>query len=109
MAGHIARHILTKKKMMVLRPINCPDPFGCDPIESGFDRLCFGCLRKKRAHDDLFNTHSFCWDGEQTEVNDEDAWIFIKGFKAIRKDVQDNNLYRPPGFKDTWDFAKGEV
>ncbi len=98
---------------MDLRPDNCPDPFGCDPIESGFDRLCFGALRKMRPDPDadsevgiIYNTHSFCRDGQQTNVNDEDAWIFLKGFKAIRKDVQDNNLYRPPGYKDTWDFAK---
>ncbi len=91
---------------MDLRPDNCPDPHGCDPIESGFDRLCFGRLREGREHNELSNSHAYCEDGVQTEVNDEDAWIFIKGFKAIRKDVEDNNLYRPPGYKDTWDFAK---
>ena len=91
---------------MNLRPDNCPDLVGCDPIESGFDRLCFGRLRKKRPHDDFFNTHAYCQDGKQTEVNDEDIWIIDKGCKAIRKDVQDNGLYRPPGYKDTWDFAK---
>lgn len=88
------------------RPDNCPDPEGCDPIMSGFDRTCFGRLRQKQPHDDLFNTHAMCMDGEQTEVNDEDMWIIGKGAKAIRKDVADNNLYRPPGYKDTWDFAK---
>ncbi len=91
---------------MAIRPDNCPDPHGCDPIESGFDRLCFGCLREESRHDDLINTHAFCMDGVQTAVNDEDAWIFLKGFGAIRKDVQDNNLYRPPGYKDTWNFSK---
>lgn len=98
----------------MLRPSDCPDPEGCDPVCSGFDRTCFGRLRKKRLDPDhptedgekYFNTHAVCEDGEQKEVNDEDSWMFDKGYKAIRKDIADNNLYRPPGYKDTWDFAK---
>ena len=95
------------------RPADCPDPDGCIPILSGFDRTCFGRLRKKRPDtvpdeegQTIFNTHAVCEDGEQTEVNDEDAWIFLKGFGAIRHDVAANKLYRPPGFQVDWDFAK---
>jgi len=97
------------------RPGDCPDPHGCDPVCSGFDRTCFGRLAKKQPdpnptedNEILFNTHRVCRDGEPMEVNDEDAWIFLKGFSAIRRDVADNHLYRPPGYGVEWDFGKKE-
>jgi hypothetical protein len=97
------------------RPAYCPDINGCLPILSGFDRICFGRLRQKRPDPQadsevgtIYNSHCFCLDGNPIQVNDEDSWIFIKGFRAIRQDVEANQLYRPPGYRDTWDFTRTE-
>jgi hypothetical protein len=99
--------------MTQIRPEDCPNPDGCEPILSGFDRICFGRLTEKQPDPDpepgvgiLYNTHCWCLDAEPLQLNDEDAYLFLKGFKAIRQDVEAQGSYRPPGYKDTWDFVK---
>ncbi len=95
------------------RPDWCPDP-NCLCL-TGFDgRMCWGRLPHKRPHDpggrdpdgeeELYNTHMFCTEAQNLAINDEDACLFGEGFGVVRKDVADNKLYRPPGWKDTWDF-----
>lgn len=97
------------------RPDWCPDP-ECTCLTGFAERICVGRLPQKVAHDDLFNTHNLCLEreslGEENfcePINDADAWYFSRCMQAVRKDVEQAGLYRPPGLGETWGFKRGEA
>lgn len=76
--------------------------------------MCLGVLPKEKEHDDLLNNLCFCQaqvdEGEEIEhgpdpdweVNLEDIILLKRLFQAGIEHVLANNLYRPPGFGDSY-------
>jgi hypothetical protein len=88
------------------RPSWCQNP-ECACLTGYAGRFCVGRLPKPQPHDDLLNTHNFCLESDfMMGINDQDAYYFIRGLAAVRGDVAARKLYRPPGYQETWDFAK---
>ncbi len=79
---------------MDLRPENCPEP-NCQYLTSYDGRICFGRLPKLVQHDDLFNSHRCCEDGEPVELNATDAYYWAKGCIVVIQDVLRHALYNP--------------
>jgi hypothetical protein len=79
---------------MDLRPDNCPLR-ACHYLVAYGGRVCFGRLPEPKRHDELFNTHCRCEDGEPVYFNAADAYYEARGLIICLKDVLEQNLYNP--------------
>jgi hypothetical protein len=90
------------------RPEWCQDAT-CQCLTGYAGRICVGRLEHKTPHDDLFNTHNLCFDQDTLfQVNDADAYYLTRCLQAVRADVEQHNLYRPPGRGETWEMGGGK-
>lgn len=76
------------------------------PLLSYGGRISVERLAQPIPHQGALNTHLLRLDRDVYYINDADAYYLIKCLNAVRKDVEHEHLYRPPGYRETWDFEK---